>query len=124
MNITEKAAYLKGLTEGLGVDPQSKEGKLWAALNELLSDIAHEIEDLQSNQLDMADALDELTDEVTILQDLCGDLDMSKAEDDEDEGEESGEEAGRVVQGPQKPPEGVAYDEWKGIACKRRRRWL
>ena len=39
MTIVEKAAYLKGLTEGLGVDPQSKEGKLWAALNELLADI-------------------------------------------------------------------------------------
>ena len=36
MTVVEKAAYLKGLTEGLGIDPESKEGKLWGALNDLL----------------------------------------------------------------------------------------
>ena len=48
MTVVEKAAYLKGLTEGLGIAPDSKEGKLWNALNELLSDMAHEIEDLHA----------------------------------------------------------------------------
>ena len=92
MTIVEKAAYLKGLTEGLGITPETKEGKLWAALQDLLSDIAHEIEDMQSAHLDMADALDELTDEVTMLQDYCGDLDMSPIEDDEDEDEDDEED--------------------------------
>ena len=53
MTVVEKAAYLKGLAEGLGVTPDSKEGKLWAALNDLLSDMAHEIEDLQESNLDL-----------------------------------------------------------------------
>ena len=88
MTIVEKAAYLKGLTEGLGITPETKEGKLWAALQDLLSDIAHEIEDMQASHLDMADALDELTDEVTMLQDCCGDLSTSPIEDDEDEEDE------------------------------------
>ncbi len=83
MTIVEKAAYLKGLTDGLGITPETKEGKLWSAVQELLSDMAHEIEDLQSSQLDMADALDELTDEVTLLQDL-GEEPESEP-DDEDE---------------------------------------
>ena len=34
MTIVEKTAYLKGLAEGLGMDPQSKEGRLWAAPEE------------------------------------------------------------------------------------------
>ena len=91
MTIVEKAAYLKGLTEGLGITPETKEGKLWAALHELLSEMAHEIEDMQSTQLDMADALDELTDELTLLQDgepfdpdLADDEDEDEDEDDED----------------------------------------
>ena len=89
MTIVEKAAYLKGLTEGLGITPETKEGKLWAALQDLLSDIAHEVEDLQSSQLDMADALDELTDEVTLLQDVCGEFDGDTPdEDDEEEDDE------------------------------------
>ena len=92
MTIVEKAAYLKGLTEGLGITPETKEGKLWAALQDLLSDIAHEIEDMQASHLDMADALDELTDEVTMLQDCCGDLSTSPIEDDEDEDDEDADE--------------------------------
>ena len=75
MTIVEKAAYLKGLCEGLGVDPDSRDGKLWGALNELLSDIAHEIEDLQSGSLDFADTLDEFGDELSYLEELTCDLD-------------------------------------------------
>ena len=75
MTIVEKAAYLKGLCEGLGVEPDSREGKLWGALNELLSDMAHEIEDLQSGSLDFADTLDEFGEELSYLEDLTCDLD-------------------------------------------------
>ena len=83
MTIVEKAAYLKGLCEGLGVDPDSREGKLWGALNELLSDMAHEIEDLQSGSLDFADALDEFGDELSYLEELTCDLDRPEDLDDE-----------------------------------------
>ena len=82
MTIVEKAAYLKGLTEGLGVEPDSRDGKLWAALNELLSDMAHEIEDLQSGALDFADALDEIGDELSYLEDLTCELDRPEDADD------------------------------------------
>ena len=46
MGITEKVAYLKGLAEGLGLDKDSKEGKLFAAIIDVLDDMALEIEDL------------------------------------------------------------------------------
>ena len=101
MTIVEKAAYLKGLTEGLGITPETKEGKLWAALQDLLSEMAHEIEDMQSNQLDMADALDELTDEVTLLQNACGDPDLLPLDDEENEDEEDEDDAAY---------DGVLYD--------------
>lgn len=83
MTIVEKAAYLKGLCEGLGVDPDSRDGKLWGALNELLSDMAHEIEDLQSGSLDFADTLDEFGDELSYLEELTCDLDRPEDFDDE-----------------------------------------
>jgi len=76
MTIVEKAAYLKGLTEGLGMDADSKEGKLWAALNELLHDMAHEIEDLHACNMDHAEALDEMAEELSYLEELTCDLDM------------------------------------------------
>ena len=83
MTIVEKAAYLKGLCEGLGVDPDSRDGKLWGALNELLSDMAHEIEDLQSGSLDFADTLDEFGDELSYLEEITCDLDRPEDMDDE-----------------------------------------
>lgn len=98
MTIVEKAAYLKGLAEGLGVEADSKEGKLWAALNGLLSDIAHEIEDLQSAQLDMSDTIDELGEELSLVEERVFDLDSPEQFDpgrweaDEDEPEDGEED--------------------------------
>ena len=93
MTIVEKAAYLKGLTEGLGVEPDSRDGKLWGALTELLSDMAHEIEDLQSTDLDYADALDEISDELSYLEELTCDLDVPEDFEADDE-DECGEDCG------------------------------
>lgn len=85
MTIVEKAAYLKGLTEGLGIESESKEGKLWHTLCELVSDMAHEIEDLQESSLDFAGALDDMSDELVYLEELTCDLDTPEdAFDDED----------------------------------------
>ena len=90
MTITEKTAYLKGLADGLGVDPQSKEGKLWAALNDLLCDIAHELENLHETDRGQAQALDGLADEVSLLEDICDGMDERDYEkiDDEDDDED------------------------------------
>ena len=76
MTIVEKAAYFKGLVEGLGVDPESKDGKLWNALTDVLAAMAHEIEDLQASDVDFADALDEISEELNYLEELTCDLDM------------------------------------------------
>ena len=90
MTITEKTAYLKGLADGLGVDPQSKEGKLWYALNDLLCDIAHELENLHETDRGQAQALDGLADEVSLLEDICDGMDERDYEkiDDEDDDED------------------------------------
>ena len=95
MTIVEKTAYLKGLAEGLGVDGEGKEGKLFAALIDLLGDMAHEIEDLQSAQLDMADIVDEIGEELSLVEEQVYDLDSPDdfdedfdSEDDEDFDEE------------------------------------
>lgn len=85
MTIVEKAAYLKGLTEGLGVEPDSRDGKIWGALTDLLSDMAHEIEDLQSSSLDFADTLDDVCEDLTMLEEMVDAYDVPDHtwEDDE-----------------------------------------
>ena len=114
MTIVEKAAYLKGLTEGLGVDPESRDGKLWGALIDLLADVAHEIEDLQSGSLDLADALDEMGESLGALEEQVYDLDrpedlfdpenddwLEDEEDDEEDAEtdeaDEAEEDGEIL---------------------------
>lgn len=81
MTVVEKAAYLKGLCEGLGVEPSTKEGKLWGALCDLVSDMAHEIEELQQSNMDFADALDDISEDLTYLEELTCDLDKPEDED-------------------------------------------
>ena len=47
MNITEKVSYIKGLAEGLSLDETTKEGKLLAAVIDVLDDIAHQVDEME-----------------------------------------------------------------------------
>ena len=55
MEIMEKVAYLKGLAEGMELDTEKKEGKLLAAIIDLLEDMALEIEDLWDGEEELYD---------------------------------------------------------------------
>lgn len=60
MDLTEKIAYLKGLMEGMEIDKDSKEGKIYAAIMDVLTDMALTIEDV----VDYVDELSEQVDEI------------------------------------------------------------
>ncbi|MCL2507824.1 MAG: hypothetical protein FWF05_01470 [Oscillospiraceae bacterium] len=67
MTLTEKAAYLKGLAEGLSLDAEKPETKLFNAILDVIDDLALTSSDLEdsvallSEQLDAVDEdLDEL----------------------------------------------------------------
>ena len=47
MKLTEKAAYIKGLMEGMKFDDASDSNKLLAKLTEIVSDMAHAIDELE-----------------------------------------------------------------------------
>ena len=111
MNLVEKAAYLKGLAEGLGMDAQSKEGRLWAALNDLLADMAHEIEDLHEADDRLDDALDELAGELSYLEELS--CDLEKLDDDDEAADDDDAEYDGVVYDATCPVcgEEISFDE-------------
>ncbi len=85
MTITEKVAYLKGLAEGLAIDTEkSKEGKLIAAIIDVLEDMGLSIEDLESNADELAEELDAISDDLAdVEEDLYGDEDDDDDDDDE-----------------------------------------
>ena len=83
MNITEKAAYLKGLCEGMKLDEGKNEGKLLKAIVDLLGDMAQEIADLNENALDLAEEIDQISDDLADVEDFLEEVD----DEDEDEDE-------------------------------------
>ena len=49
MSVSEKVAYLRGLMEGLDIDDDSKEGKLFAAIVDVLDEIATDMSDMDED---------------------------------------------------------------------------
>lgn len=93
MTIIEKAAYLKGLVEGLGVEPDSRDGKLWSALTDLLGEIAREIDQLHTVDDDLSQVLDEVCEEIAYVEEIVGDPDDDSFDPDfwGDEDDEDGD---------------------------------
>ena len=92
MGISEKVAYLKGLAEGLALDTESKEGKLIAAIIDVLDNMADEIADMQDEMVDIEDGLDAVSDDLSEAEESLYELDDEDEDeeewDDEDEDEE------------------------------------
>ena len=84
MSVKEKVAYLKGLAEGLGVDTESKEGKLFSGIIDALSVMAEEIEELNDNALDIGEELDALSDDLADVEEFLFDDDYDDDDDDFD----------------------------------------
>ncbi|MBR5570588.1 MAG: hypothetical protein IKW10_06825 [Oscillospiraceae bacterium] len=79
MTISEKAAYLKGLMDGLELDTEKAEGKMISALVELVGDMAKRITDIEETTIAISDELDEIEEDLDAIEDYILD------EEDEDE---------------------------------------
>ena len=88
MGISEKVAYLKGLMEGMKLDADSNEGKLFAAVVDVLDEIALEIEDLTDEVMELGDGLDVVSDDLADLEEIVYDEDDDDYDEDEDDEEE------------------------------------
>ena len=88
MGISEKIAYLKGLMEGMNVDTESNEGKLFAAVVDVLDEIALEVEDLTDEVMELGDGLDVISDDLSDVEDIVYD----EWDDDDDDDDEEDEE--------------------------------
>ena len=92
MDICEKIAYIKGLAEGLSLDESAKEGKILAAIIDLLGDISEEICDIEDGCDELMEQIDAVDEDLASLEDFiyeddecgcgCDDCDCD-CEDDE-----------------------------------------
>ena len=82
MTISEKAAYLKGLMDGLDLDKEKAEGKMIAAIVELLGDVTKRVTDIEETTIAISDELDEIEEDLDAIEDFI--LDEEDEFDDED----------------------------------------
>ena len=101
MTVSEKAAYLKGLMEGLNLDTEAAEGKMIAAMVDLLGDMAKKVTDIEDTTIAISDELDEIEEDLDAIEDFImddeddyddDDYDFDDDDDYDDEGFDYGDE--------------------------------
>ena len=85
MTISEKSAYLKGLMDGLKLDTETAEGKMIAAMVELLGDLSKKVTDIEDTTIAISDELDEIEEDLDAIEDFIMDDEDDYDEEDEDE---------------------------------------
>ena len=85
MTINEKAAYLKGLMEGLQLDTEKAEGKMIAAIVDLLGDVTKKLTNVEDTTIAISDELDEIEEDLDAIEDFIMDEDDDDYDDDDDD---------------------------------------
>jgi len=82
MTISEKVAYLKGLSEGLNLDTEkSKEGKLISVMIGILEEVGMSIEDLEDTAAALGEEIDAISDDLADVEQAV----FEEEDDDEDD---------------------------------------
>ncbi len=97
MTISEKSAYLKGLMDGLSLNTETDEGKMIAAIVDLLGDMAKRMKDIEDTTIAISDELDEIEEDLDAIEDFImdeededDDWEYDEDEDWDDEDEDEG----------------------------------
>ena len=91
MTISEKSAYLKGLMDGLKLDTETNEGKMIAAIVDLLGDMTKKVVDIEDTTIAISDELDEIEEDLDAIEDYI--LDEEDDEDDDYDDEDDWDDA-------------------------------
>lgn len=68
MTNSERASYIRGLMEGLELDPKAKETKVLNAMVELLDDLCLSVEELEDGFCDLSEQVDEIDEDLGELE--------------------------------------------------------
>ena len=123
MTISEKSAYLKGLMDGMNLDTEKAEGKMIAAIVELLGDVTKKLTDVEDTTIAISDELDEIEEDLDAIEDYILDEDEDEDYDDDyeddwddededyDEGFDFGDEDSTIYEVTCACGEVIAFDE-------------
>lgn len=93
MTITERVAFLKGLIEGLGVNEDTKEGKIIKVMADILEDMSLAISDFD-------DAIGDLEEQVEVIDEDLETLEEDFYGDDDDDDDCCCDDEGYEVECP------------------------
>ena len=110
MELSNKAAYLQGLVDGLGVDESTKEGKIIKAMSALLAEMAEALEGMDEDLSRAYDQINDLSDE---LENLEADL----YEDEDDEGEDDEDDEDDDEDADDANDDDIASEPFYEVAC-------
>ena len=85
MSINEKAAYLKGLADGLNLDQTTAEGKLIAALIDMVDELSHAVSDTIEDVDYLNDYIEEIDEDLGEVEEILFEDDDVDYEDDDEE---------------------------------------
>ena len=85
MTISEKAAYLKGLMDGLKLDQEKPEGQMISAIVDLLGDVTRRLTDVEETTIAISDELDEIEEDLDAIEDYILDEEDDDDFDDDDD---------------------------------------
>ena len=92
MTISEKAAYLKGMMDGMALNTDSNEGKMIAAIVDLLGDMGKRITDIENTTIAISDELDEIEEDLDAIEDFIMDEEDYDDEDFDDDFDDEDDE--------------------------------
>ena len=111
MTISEKSAYLKGLMDGLKLDTESNEGKMIAAIVDLLGDMSKRMADIEDTTIAISDELDEIEEDLDAIEDFIMDEDDDDDWDDEDDEDYYDPEDEEDEEDEEEPEEGFDFGD-------------
>ena len=85
MTLSEKSAYLKGLMDGLKLNTETDEGKMIAAIVDLLGDVTRRVTDIEETTIAISDELDEIEEDLDAIEDFIMDEEDFDDEDEDDD---------------------------------------
>ena len=91
MTNSERAAYIRGLMEGLDLDPNAKETKLFNAVVDLLDDLCLSVEEMEDAYDELSGQVDEIDEDLGELEEAYYELDDEDFEDEDWDDEDDDE---------------------------------
>ena len=86
MTLSEKAAYIQGLADGLELDETTKEGKLIAALLDIVGEMADAIGEIDEDLDTLNDYIEEIDEDLGAVEEIVYDCDCDCDDDFECDG--------------------------------------